>query len=129
MAETFNVVDHICRRCLGRLGESTTSGAFVCMSCGAQAQTLTAACVCGLTVGGLHERRARPTVTRAGRLVITVVDTPITPDRDAGLRCVRNPHPGPTCPAEIVAAMVTPPVPEDAPAGAVRVASGTLKPG
>jgi hypothetical protein len=76
MSDLWRLHDHVCARCLGRVGES--DGEFRCTSCGASCTGSPAGiCACGVRLRGAMKR-------------------------DAGLRCRPNPARSATSPAEIV---------------------------
>lgn len=70
---TWKVTDHVCRHCLGRVLNDGCS--YRCSNCGASEERLTDLCCCGATLKN---------------------------GKNAGLRCTRNHHKTPDCPAEIV---------------------------
>lgn len=86
----WSLVDHICRVCFGRVlegpaGAGWEAGAhrYRCSNCALEAiaRHATCICCCGEKIKG-HGRNA---------------------ERDAGVRCTRNPDPTPEFPSEIVA--------------------------
>lgn len=97
--ETWELEDHICRKCFGRLVSKSVPGSvpgtelrlYRCSNCGAEAQHThaDALCCCGIRI-----KRAGRNGTKAGSLV------------DAGVRCIPNPERSPMFPGEIVASEV-----------------------
>lgn len=77
----WNLTDHVCHRCFGRLLIRQTAGGTLvrCANCGAERiGSPTDLCCCGLKVR----------------------------NQDAGLRCQRNPRPSPEQPAELAVGYV-----------------------
>lgn len=93
--EQWELEDHICRNCFGRLVSRPVPGGVLriyrCSNCGAEAQHThaDALCCCGIKI-----KRAGRNGTKSGALV------------DAGVRCIPNPERSPMFPGEIVASEV-----------------------
>lgn len=87
----WDLTDHLCGACLGRVlvAPSAASGGrplkYLCSNCGARGEAAAgqahpSICACGMKVG----------------------------NRDAGIRCVKNPNPRPEMPGEIVVREMSP---------------------
>jgi hypothetical protein len=69
--------DHICSSCCGRILRAERTNLHRCANCGRESQgSIQSLCCCGATLAS---------------------------GRDAGIRCVPNPNPGPMSPAAVVA--------------------------
>ncbi len=90
MGNTWTLTDHICAHCMGRVLASSDQSApmvFRCSNCGHTGEHAPdSICCCGMSTREL---------TRGG----VVVQKP----KLIGLRCVRNIHPTPELPCEIIA--------------------------
>jgi len=94
MTEAWEIVDHVCGGCAGRLvrrREGSVRDAppavrhwlYRCTNCGMQ---------------GIGETKGHPLICGCNYRL----GDPKTPGRPAGVRCTVNPRPTPECPAEIV---------------------------
>lgn len=78
---SWDISDHVCRACLGRILIDRKAHTARCSNCGITADDTNprSLCACGTKLRG---------------------------GQDAGIRCIRNPEPSPDFPAEIVATEV-----------------------
>ena len=75
--DTWTITDHICAICFGRILRSTDKTRTCCSNCGIESrEQWEDLCCCGIR---------------------------LKKGRDAGIRCVKNPDPGPGLPAQVVA--------------------------
>lgn len=74
---TYKITDHVCRICFGRVLVAETESR--CADCGASGKNVKDVCACG-----------------------TLLHT----DKNAGLRCIKNPAVSIECPTEIVVSYV-----------------------
>lgn len=89
-AESYQIVDHICRACLSRVLMRSVDGGleFRCGNCGGTGKDVAQSiCCCGMSLPR--------SIGKKSQMV------------DASIRCILNPCKTPECPAEIVAKEVS----------------------